>query len=76
MADEKLVRVHNLKALLKARHVDERERARHLAERLGGLIADCQNQMELAAGNAKAAKLGIWGHALKHFFDFTPPSAS
>ena len=43
---------------------------------LGGLIADCQNQMELAAGNGKAANLGLVGHALKHFFDFTPPRAS
>jgi len=39
MADEKLVRVHNLRALLKARHVEERDRARHLADRLGSNIS-------------------------------------
>lgn len=35
MADEKLVRLHNLRALLKTRRIEDRERARYLKGHLG-----------------------------------------
>lgn len=58
MADEKLVRLHNLKAILRSRGLEDRSRARHLSERLGknisywsGLLAGDRAFGEKAARN-------------------------
>lgn len=39
---------------------------------LGGLVADCQNQLAIAEDRKPAAKLGFFGHLFKHLVDFTP----
>lgn len=39
MADEKLVRLHNLKELLRARQVEDRERAAYLVKHLGSSVS-------------------------------------